>query len=567
MEKTNRMSNASRALRRMSAKSNLRGQLGMLTFGFTALVFALVLTLGAPLPSYAASPTASCTNGAFSLGTLFPVGAQSRSVAAGDFNRDGKRDLAVANYASSSLSVLMGNGDGSFQTGVSYNAGSNPISVAVGDFNADGAPDLAAANLNSGDVSILLGNGDGTFQTETRFGAGGGAYTVVAGDLNGDGLLDLATANIGENTVSVLTGNGNGTFQPAMNYGAGPGVISVAVGDFNGDGKSDLVVSNLSGADVSVLMGNGDGTFSTAVDYAAGTSPFAVTVGDFNGDGKLDVATADQSLFSEVSVLLGNGDGTLRAPVNYAVGDHSASITAGDLNGDGRLDLVVGNGGGNSVSVLTGNGDGTFQPAVDYVAGTGPVAVGIADYNGDGKADLAVVVADNVSILLNTCVVSAPSQRELAQGVLDDLKTLRSTVTRKQDGKKLDQAIDHLTESLAPELWLDGDHLQSKKGETVFQQAKDTVEKLRELVQDKKSTITDVTLNGFIDRLVSIDRALATIAINDAISGGGNAPKLAQAHSELAKGDADAAAGKSVNAIEHYRAAWANAIKALKNAK
>jgi len=76
-------------------------------------------------------------------------------VAVGDFNGDGKLDLAVAdsNYPGS-ISVLLGKGDGSFQKAVSFGAGTGPTSVAVGDFNGDGRSDLAVTDSSS--VSILL---------------------------------------------------------------------------------------------------------------------------------------------------------------------------------------------------------------------------------------------------------------------------------------------------------------------------------------------------------------------------------------------------------------------------
>src|SRR5256712_3196603 len=102
-------------------------------------------------------------------------------------------DLAVANYCSNDVSVLLGNGDGSFQPALTFGAGSSPTSVAVGDVNGDGRPDLVVANASSSDVSVLLGNGDGTFQAAQSFAAGRGA-SVAVGDLNGDGRPDLAVA-------------------------------------------------------------------------------------------------------------------------------------------------------------------------------------------------------------------------------------------------------------------------------------------------------------------------------------------------------------------------------------
>ena len=82
----------------------------------------------------------------FAAAVNYPVGTEPRTVAVGDFNGDGKLDLAVANEGSNNVSVLLGKGDGTFQTAVNYAVGSTPASVAGGDFNGDGKLDLAVAN-------------------------------------------------------------------------------------------------------------------------------------------------------------------------------------------------------------------------------------------------------------------------------------------------------------------------------------------------------------------------------------------------------------------------------------
>jgi len=337
------------------------------------------------------------------------AGTSPISVAVGDFNGDGKPDLAVASGFTNNVSILLGNGDGTFAAAVNYAVGSNSQSITVGDFNGDGKPDLAVTNFGTNNVSILLGNGDGTFAAAVNYAAGVAPYSVAVGDFNGDGKPDLVVANVGGN-VSVLLGNGDGTFAAAVSYAAGAVPVFVAVGDFNGDGKLDLVVANQNSNNVSILLGNGDGTFAAAVNYAVANVSYSVAVGDFNGDGKLDLAVTDNNSHS-VSILLGNGDGTFAAAVSYAVAANPQSVVVSDFDGDGKLDLAVVNINSHNVSLLLGNGDGTFAAAVNYAVGTSPRSVAVGDFNGDGKPDLVVAneLSNNVSILRNIVPPGAPT--------------------------------------------------------------------------------------------------------------------------------------------------------------
>jgi len=126
--------------------------------------------------------------------------------------------------------------------------------VAIGDLNGDGRRDLAVANTNSNTVSVLFGHGDGTFEPRADFAAGKQPVSVAIGDLSGEGVPDVAVANAGSNTVSVLLGNGNGTFRPKTDLGTGSGPVAVAIGDLNGDGRSDLAVANFNSNTASALL-------------------------------------------------------------------------------------------------------------------------------------------------------------------------------------------------------------------------------------------------------------------------------------------------------------------------
>ncbi len=124
-------------------------------------------------------------------GSPFTVGLIPKSVAVGDFNLDGTPDLAAANSISNDVTVLLGNGTGGFAPapGSPFAVGSGPYSIAVGDFNLDGKPDLATANSNSGNVTVLLGNGAGGFAAApgSPFAVGVAPLSIVVGDFNLDG--------------------------------------------------------------------------------------------------------------------------------------------------------------------------------------------------------------------------------------------------------------------------------------------------------------------------------------------------------------------------------------------
>jgi hypothetical protein len=304
-------------------------------------------------------------DGTFTAKPTLATGSGPFSLIAGDFNNDGELDLAVANFASgnvSNVSIFIGNGEGTFQPGVTYAVGGGPIWVVTGDFNGDGKLDLAVSNQNDHTVSILLGNGNGTFQSQVAY-AGGVAGTldvadVAIGDFNGDAKLDLAVTNPSTDQVSILLGNGDGTFQPPVAYStgaAGSHPIAVGAADFNGDGKLDLAVTNLNTRNVAIFLGNGNGTFTLKGSYSTTIGnmigPSAIATGDFDGDGKVDLAITDQ-VDNSVSILVGNGDGSFQSPQEVNTGNFAAGVAAGDFNGDGRLDVAVANSTDGTVSVM-----------------------------------------------------------------------------------------------------------------------------------------------------------------------------------------------------------------------
>ena len=222
---------------------------------------------------------------------------------AGDFNGDGRLDLAVTDECSGDISMLLGNGDGTFQAPPPIRGGeSGHMPSWRVTSPATATSTWPSADIGSNDIAVLLNKGDGTFQAPAAKRRWDYSRSLsVAGDFNGDGHVDLAVAYDNSNDISVLLGNGDGTFQPAVQYAVGSEPGAIVAGDFNGDGRLDLAVAESGDAvtdpgGVSVLLGNGDGTFQPAVQYAAGIAPGGIVAGDFTGDGHVDLAVAKQAM-------------------------------------------------------------------------------------------------------------------------------------------------------------------------------------------------------------------------------------------------------------------------------
>jgi VCBS repeat-containing protein len=392
-----------------------------------------------------------------------------------DFNGDGKMDLAVSNFfpGGQTVSILLGNGTGGFGAPVPYNVGISPSAIATGDFNADGKTDLAVVNQDAATTSILLGNGNGTFQPQTTLSTQNPDSVVIA-DVNADGKADLLVGMSVGNQISLFLGNGNGTFQTPTGLGSGYRIAQVAVADLNGDGKLDIVAAaNPSTAngngEAMVLLANGGGTFTAPTHFLTGGagSAASLAIGDLNGDGKLDLALADVSE-NGVVVMLGTGIGGFGAPTRFgtvAPGNSTADIVIRDFNGDGKADLAVASGVTNGVYVLPGNGDGTFQPQLFFATGTNPQTVSAGDFNGDGRFDLIVpnVNGNTVSLLLNTSATTATS--EDTQFALNGISF--SDVDVGSDAMQVTLSVSHGMLSLASTTGLTGD-LNGSDGLVLF---------------------------------------------------------------------------------------------------
>ncbi len=317
-----------------------------------------------------------------------PVGTHTLTFTVMD--RCGLQEIRTA-----SLTVTASSGGGCnapvFNAAINLDANKNPYGLTSGDFNGDGKPDLATTNFYDHTVTVLLASGN-SFTKQPAISVGILPTYLVARDLNGDSKLDLTVVNRGSDTVTILLGNGDGTFTRKGDYPVGNKSTGVALGDFNSDGKLDLILPNDGLGNAAVLDGNGDGSFAPLRYVFAGTSPQPPVVADFNRDGRADVAFPNY-LSGAVAILLGQGNGTFQSPIfiGNLGGSGVEAIASGDLNGDGNPDVAVTNTTTNQVHLILGNGQGGFTNGGGFATFSNyPASIVIADVTGDAKADIAV---------------------------------------------------------------------------------------------------------------------------------------------------------------------------------
>jgi hypothetical protein len=407
--------------------------------------------------------------------------AEGVGLASGDFNGDGIPDFVIGNANggtnTTGITVFIANADGSLQTGVNYFPAGTKFSlqyVTVGDFNGDGKLDIAASDTYNGVIQIFYGNGDsmGTFTTGPTYPSDSAASPhpvgIVTADFNGDGKPDLAFVNNTgpENAptgsdVGILINNGAGGFNSVVNTPLSTVATELTAADVNGDGKLDVVVPlygvcsggscSAPGSAVAVLLGNGDGTLTAGTTFnlvnGANTyfNPYHAAVGDLNGDGKADLAVTIQNVKGVnqgIAVALGNGDGTFQTPTLLPSSPQNplfvpppvpGYVKIADLNRDGHMDLVYTNAVAGSVGVMYGVGDGTFYTPVDFPANRWAWDFALVDVNGDGALDVVASGFEQsfsgVGVLLNTSGSSTALKSSLPHSVAGQSVTFTATIT------------------------------------------------------------------------------------------------------------------------------------------
>ena len=276
----------------------------------------------------------------------YKLGSNPTFILKSDVNGDGYVDLVAANNGSNDVSVLLGTGKGTFQAAKSFPAGDSPNVVATGDFNKDGKIDLA---VGGSQVAILLGADNGSFEAPTTFAAHGPVTFLTETSLRGNGIEDLVAVSTDFTDESVpyniyvLSGKGNGSFAAPVAYAAGANPFWLATGDFNDDGAQDLAVTTYDSSAITLLLNQG-GTRVTltasATTIKEGESvTFTATVAAStpeSGQPTGSVVFEDGS--KTIATVTLAGGKAVSGPIKLAEGTHS--ITA-SYKGDGSFNPHV----------------------------------------------------------------------------------------------------------------------------------------------------------------------------------------------------------------------------------
>jgi len=352
---------------------------------------------------------------------------------------DAADDVIFRDTTNGALTVARSNGSAFVnQSAAVLRQGVTFSELVTGDFNGDGRLDIAGRNSANGQVLVALASGNQFVTSATAWTTLPFASTMrdlFVGDFNGDGKDDI----VGRNAQGqLLVAQSTGTKFTNVVYETLPtdlrALTNVKVGDFNGDGRDDLVGFNTATGQVIASISNGS-TFTSSVWGAVPTNVAIteVNVGDFNGDGRDDVFFRQGTL--DLVVLRSTGTAFSKSVFGQLkVGVPYIGFRMGDFNGDGLEDIVGFTGtGAMTLFRSTGNsftqhgGGALLVPAV----GIDPKDIVIGDFNRDGKSD--ILVRKSVSTTINK-VTTTTQNLYVALGTNLNVDTFTSSLFGTIDG-------------------------------------------------------------------------------------------------------------------------------------
>ncbi|MDB6058797.1 MAG: Alkaline phosphatase, partial [Verrucomicrobiales bacterium] len=217
----------------------------------------------------------------FSSPVTYSVGAKPMWIHVADMNGDNRQDIITANYTSGTISILPGQSGGTFgsaQTITLFPGGNpQPIRVVTPDVNRDGRLDLAVVNYASNTLSILLQQSNGTYAMTDNYDVGTHPSDFFLRDLDGNGISDMAVLNSGSGTVDLFFNNGTGSYDIGGTVAVGPGPVSMFGGKFSSAfNMNALVVADGVSSNMSVLFYSGPVAESATVNVSENRSASVV---------------------------------------------------------------------------------------------------------------------------------------------------------------------------------------------------------------------------------------------------------------------------------------------------
>ena len=376
----------------------------------------------------------------FSAAQQYDLDAAGESLAAGDFNGDGRTDVAMSTRSRSNpdtafkVLVFYQAPDGSLPRAVSFDtegpAGYGDVmELASGDLDGDGKADLV---LRTRDGINIFMQRNGTF-ADRRYLELPFAYRVDLADLDRDGKADMVLTGLG---IAVYRSLGAGTFAPPVSVLASQQRTDMAIGDVTGDGRPDLVtINNFTPGAVEVHRQQANGSFGAGERTPVDGNPAEITIGDLSGDGRMDVAVSYEAgiQVAGIRILLQGAGGTLAAGPSFSA-DYAGPMRAGDVDGNGRADLVVLYG-GSKVGVRLQHAGGLLATEqsypMPYATSYPSSAMLLADFTGDRRLDVAAANYNHgLDVLRNTSVNVPPQVATTVAGTFHPLTPQRLLDTR-----------------------------------------------------------------------------------------------------------------------------------------
>jgi hypothetical protein len=339
-----------------------------------------------------------------------PLGELPAFMACTDMDGDGHLDVASIDMQQRQIVFLRGAGDGSFTE-----AGKFPLqptvsqargTIVMGDFDRDGRQDLATTLFETGEVQVLRNAGTMPFVesgADSRTAVGLGPVGLDVADVDGDGSLDMAVAVSGDNAVRVLIGDGDMGFSARTPIDLGVRPIAVCLEDLDADGNLDLIATagDVEGVNAAVVIyaGDGAGDFTLRAAIPLTDLSAVISAGDLDGDGLLDLALG-QSTEDVDEVFVLNNRGAFDFDVQVlTVGQNPGALEFADVNRDGSLDLLVPVGIG-ELRIAVGDGQGSFTEIMPLTDGALPVPYGtmatcFEDVDEDGLPDLLMISSES----------------------------------------------------------------------------------------------------------------------------------------------------------------------------